>query len=521
LLGSAFLPHLGIQTDEALFIAGVYQADTVYYKIHILGHSIPMMISSYNGTLKSLLYAGLFRIFTPSAVSTRLPVQLMGALTVWLFFLLLRRISGRWSAAAGALLLATDTIFILTDTFDWGPVAIQHLMLVGAMLSLYRYYETGKLTDLFWGFLMLGLGMWDKALFIWSLTGIAIAALATFPRTLIRLARPKPVGVALLAFLLGALPLVKFNWRTKGETFRSNAAWSTANLWPKLLMAKGTAQGAFLFGYMVREDDPAETPPAPVDLPAKAAEHLSGWFGHPRTNLMLPALAGALLLTPLLLRARTRAPRTMLFAAVALVVTWLAMALNPNTGGSVHHIVLLWPLPHLLVAVAFGEAAQKFGRPGKAALATMLALVVGSNLLVTNEYYRMLRRNGGSVIWSDAVYPLSDFLRRVPSTQVMPIDWGFFDSLRLLNAGKLPLRGGVDPLNKPVLNAHDRENVRKWLDTSDTIFIDHTRATEQFPGVSEHLQEVAQAAGFRRESLGVIPDGHGRAIYEVFRYIHP
>jgi hypothetical protein len=284
-------------------------------------------------------------------------------------------------------------------------------------------------------------------------------------------------------------------------------------------MFRGTLEGAFLFGYMVRDDAAGETPAAPRDWPGRASERLSSSFRHPRQNLMLAAGAGALLLVPLLWRARTQAPRTMLFAAVFLIVTWLAMALNPSTGGSVHHVVLLWPFPHMLVAVAFGEAAQKFGVPGKAALALMLLLVIPSNLLVTNEYYRMARRNGGAAIWSDAVYPLSSFLRDLPATQIMPIDWGAFDSLRLLSGGKLPLRVGADPLSKPTLDVQDQQTVRDWLQTPGTIFVEYTQPNEVLPGVNRHLDDVATVAGFRKESLRVVPDSHGRPIFDVLRYI--
>src|SRR5581483_9842962 len=127
--------------------------------------------------------------------------------------------------------------------FDWGPVAIQHLLLMGGMLLLYRYYENGRLLYLGWGFFLFGLAMWDKALFVWSLTGLGVAALVVFPRTLLRLLRPKPLAVAALAFVLGALPLIKFNWKTRGETFRSNAGWTLNDLSGKLAMAKGTLQG--------------------------------------------------------------------------------------------------------------------------------------------------------------------------------------------------------------------------------------------------------------------------------------
>jgi 4-amino-4-deoxy-L-arabinose transferase-like glycosyltransferase len=516
--GRAFMPHLGIQTDEALFAAGIYQTNAAYYKIRLFHRFIPLMLSSYNGTLKSLIYAALFQIFTPSLYTTRIPVLLMGVATIWLFFLLLRKVSGTAAATAGCVLLATDTVFLLTDEFDWGPAALAHLLLLGGMLLLYRFYETRRLSIAGWAFFLFGLAMWDKAIFIWSLAGLAAAALVVFPRVLWRLVTPKAVGVTVAAFLLGAAPLVKFNVRTRGETFRSNAVWSTDKFSSKLAMLQGTVEGGYLFGYMVREDNDGAPPRSPGTLLAKASEGVSALFGHPRRNLMLAAAGGALLLVPLLWRARTRGPRTILFALVFLLAAWLAMALNLNTGGSVHHVVLLWPFPHMLVAVAFGEAAQKFGRPGRAALAVMLCLVCASSLLVTNEYYRVMLRNGSGLVWTDAIYPLSDFLGAVKAAQVMPIDWGVFDSLRLLHGGRLPLRVGMDPLSKPALDARDRATVRKWLDTPDTIFVSHTAPNQIFDGVNERLDEIAQDGGFEREELGVFPDSHGRTIFEVFRY---
>ena len=511
------MPHLGIQTDEAIFVAGIYQTDTAYYTIRIFHHFIPLMILSYLGTLKSLIYAGLFQIFTPSLYSTRIPVLLMGAATIWLFFVLLRKLSGMAAATAGCILLATDTIFLLTDIFDWGPAALAHLLLVSGMLLLVHYYETRRLSVAAWAFFLFGLAMWDKALFIWSMAGLAAAALVVFPRALLRLATPKAVGVAVVAFLLGAAPLVHFNLRKGGETFRNNAAWSTKGFSSKLAMLAGTLGGGYLFGYMIREDNDGAPPLAPTTPLTKASERVSALFGHPRHNLLIFAEGGALLLLPLLWRARTRGAGAGLFALVFLATAWLAMALNPNTGGSVHHVVLLWPVPHMLVAVAFGEAAQKFGRPGRVTLALMLCLVCASNLLVTNEYYRVMRRNGSGLVWTDAIYPLSAFLGTVKATQVMPIDWGFYDSLRLLD-GRLPLRVGMDPLSKPVLSARDRQTVRGWLDTPGTIFVAHTAPNQIFAGVNERLDDVAREGGFARETLKLFPDRHGRIVGEVFRY---
>ena len=165
--------------------------------------------------------------------------------------------------------------------------------------------------------------------------------------------------------MLGAAPLVMFNIHSKGETFRGNTVWSAEEFTHKLRMAEGTLEGQGLFGYLVRDDNEGAPPRAARTALARGSERLSHAFDSPRRNLIPAALAGAFLLVPLLWRARTRAPRTILFALIVLLVAWPQMAFNRNTGGSVHHVVLLWPFPHLIVAVAFGEAAQKFGRAGK------------------------------------------------------------------------------------------------------------------------------------------------------------
>ena len=56
-----------------------------------------------------------------------------------------------------------------------------------------------------------------------------------------------------------------------------------------------------------------------------------------------------------------------------------------------------------------------------------------------------------------AIDRLSDYLNRVPASNVAAIDWGIVDSLRLLNRGSLKLAAGNDPISKRELSAADRE----------------------------------------------------------------
>jgi predicted membrane-bound mannosyltransferase len=110
--------------------------------------------------------------------------------TVWLFYVLLKRTVSVRAALVGTALLAVDPVFVLTSRWDWGPVVLQHLCLVGGMLAFVIFAREGQTRWLAVGAFVFGLGMWDKAIFLWSLVGLGTAAIVVFPRTLLHRLRP-------------------------------------------------------------------------------------------------------------------------------------------------------------------------------------------------------------------------------------------------------------------------------------------------------------------------------------------
>ena len=49
------------------------------------------------------------------------------------------------AALIGCGLLATDAIYLLTSCFDWGPVALEHLLLLQEKLNAYlNFIESGE-----------------------------------------------------------------------------------------------------------------------------------------------------------------------------------------------------------------------------------------------------------------------------------------------------------------------------------------------------------------------------------------
>ena len=516
--GRAFLPHLGIQNDEALFASVLYQPRAAEFMLHIGHWHVPLMLMSYLGTLKACIYFPIFRLFGTGVSALRDPVLLAGVASVWLFFLLLRRVAGERAAIIGCGLLAVDSLYLLTTCFDWGPVALQHLLLLAGLLLLVRFYQTRQDLALLGGAFLLGLAMWDKALATWMLTGIGIAGILTFRRQIFAVTTIRRLATGALAFALGALPLIVYNVDKNLATFRSNMARDTSNIPGKARFLMDTVDSRGLFGWMMNEDWQAPVPHQPEGWLPNVSAHISSLAGHPRHNLMLYAFALALLLAPL---ARGDALRAILFALIAMALAWAQMAVTANAGASVHHTILLWPFPHMVIAVSFAAASRRLGRAGIPSVAALLIVLMVSGALVTNEYYTLMLRNGGSQNWTDAIFTLSGYMKGVPSNGIYCADWGIMDSLRLLNRGKLPLNTGTDPIRKPELSPDDRDYLNHVISEPGHVFIAHTTDYEFFQGVNAKLLRYAADAGYERAMMAVIPDGWGRPVYEVYRFVGP
>jgi 4-amino-4-deoxy-L-arabinose transferase-like glycosyltransferase len=512
--GRCFLPHLGLQNDEALFGAAIFEPRAGY--LFQLAHSrLPIMLMSYLGTLKSWIYAPIFRVFGTGVSALRDPMLLAGVASVWLFYLLLRRIAGERAAVIGCGLLAVDSLYLLTICFDWGPVALQHLLLIGGMLLLVKFYQERGALALAGGWFLWGLAMWDKALAIWMLSGIGIAGIVIFPGRIMAVTTWRRVLISVLAFVLGALPLVIYNVEQPWATFRGNVSYDAGDIPGKARLLLATADGNGLFSWLANEGWQTKNHHQPRGLIQTASAGISALASRPRHSMTVWAFCLALLLTPL---ARGNALRAILFALIAMLIGWTQMAVTVNAGGSVHHAILLWPFPQIVIGVSLAAASRRLGSAGIPAVAAVLILLMVSCALVTNEYFRLIIRNGGGSNWTEAIFRLSDYMKGVSSDDVFCVDWGIFDSLRLLNRGKLKLRVGSDPISKSELTGEDREFLQRMIGDSGHIFINHTKDFEFFEGVNAKLVKYAADRGFRREIMAVIPDSYGRDVYEVYHF---
>jgi hypothetical protein len=508
-LGLVLIPLAGIQNDEALFATPLFVPPFLPYTLGIFGHHPPLMVFSYTGALKTYLYWPIFKVFAPGPYSLRIPVLLAGTLTILLFYYFARRIASPRAAIFGAVLLASDPTFLLSNTFDWGPVALQHLLLVAALCLFAR-------SNLRVACFVCGLALWEKSVFLWPLAGLIAGGLVAC-RSEIRAAlfvngalRKRLAAQAALAFLVGASPLIAYNIKSGNQTVRSTAHFSLDHLQLKAEELGLALNGDGLFRFIAAEDWETDHPKAAGSLHASIAEGIHDVLGDYRSSLFPYAAALALLAVPLWWRAPFRKPA--LFAVVFCAATFAGMAVTRDAGEAVHHSVLLWPMPQLLVCVVLSAIPWRWL---SAILTTALVL---SNLLVINQYIFQLDHYGADGGFTDAVFPLSAQLPVAADDKIYVMDWGMTEALTLLHRGKLPLLPVADPFLSATPDATGTQIVANMLNDPHGLFLGHVAEREVFTGVRQRLEAAAAAAGYRKRIVKIVPDSNARPVFEVFRF---
>ncbi len=499
-----FVPRLGIEADEAMVGNGIYERAAPLYSWHFGENEVPVMLLSYLGALKTWLVHPWLDFWAPGRTSLRFPMIVAGAATLWLFFLLIDRIQGRRAAWIGTLLLATDPSFLLIEATDFGFVALQFCFKLAAILLLLRFHRDGSRWALAAAFFLLGLALWDKAVFLWVLLGLAVGGAVAVPGELWRdiaerVGRIRNVLIAAGGMIAGALPLIVYNIARPLETLRANAKVAGEAVLGKAVILWRTLDGYVLFGFMISQEP---------HTPAGIARHwhqslslrLSDWTHRPEQDLMLVALAATVIALPFLWRTGARKP--MLFALAASAVTWFAMALTTGAGAAAQHVILLWPFPALAVAVALSRAPRGIAVTGTAILCV-------SNLAVMNNYYAELIRNGPAIHWTDAIDPLNVYLQSLHADHVFIGDWGYLETLNLLSEGSLPVVSA---------DSTDEAAIQNMFAAGESVFVFHTAVFAFNPELRTRIESAAQRHGWEQQHLQTIYDQNGRPTFDVFRF---
>lgn len=467
-----FIPAIGTEDDELLFVPPAYWPGIAIRSVSILGHRIPTMLMTYVGADKTLLYSPLLHHLPPSLWLLRLPPVFIGALTLWVFFVAVRRLTNEWIALAFIWILATDAIFLLTTTFDWGPVAIQHLFIAIAFALFARPKPW-----IFLGSAALGIAFWDKGTAIWTIGAFAVSAAVFFRREILaRISRDNVIKAAAGA-ILGALPILLYNLKSHWATFTENAGFTTEALGQKLLIMWLTLKGTGLFGFLVRGDAPSW-------------HSLGPWL--------------LLLAVPLTLLPRVKPVRPLaLFSLLTGLIIWAGMLFVHAGGTSIHHTILVWPWPYLFAVCVAGYAAGE-SAAGRAVFGVLVAAVVVSNLALIGLYADDAWEAGPSPRWSDANLMLpGEYPNR---KHILVLDWGIYNIAVYRSRGQVP----IDDRTFSGLQPGDISEI------ADTEFLDHVNSQEIIAGSNARFDAAIQKLGLGRVIDATISDSRGNPFLILF-----
>lgn len=476
----------------------------------------PFMTSEYVGALRTYLLLPAFFLLGPGVVAHRLTTILLMIVGLLFTAALARRALGDRAAVMGVWLIATDPTLILVTRNDWGPAAAGFMLRMGAFYFAWRWWESKGSDNAMpaAAALMLGLGVYDKAHFLWvvfALLGLGAMAWvwarlggAEFPRL-----SKRQAGLALAGFIIGASPLLIFNLTHDWATFRS-------------VSLPGEQVSLELLASRVEDRRRAFN--AMFDTGAvfhwMTGERLEPHFKQ-TISLLLPLTLASL---AVLLFTAFRKRRPLLLAMPALAAMLIAqMFLTPRPIW-IHHTIVLYPLPHLMVGLAGALLWSAAGRvklkwaAGAIPIAAV-CLAVTLNLMTMAQFHRALAQGRGNTGWTDAVYALSEKLQsEYADRRIQLLDWGIYNQLELITAGKLDLReptyeidSASDPAQILSRLAEDRKN----------LFILHAPEAANFKQMEPRLELAVRQSGL--VALPEIPvrDRRGRIIYRLCEFIRP
>jgi hypothetical protein len=182
-----------------------------------------------------------------------------------------------------------------------------------------------------------------------------------------------------------------------------------------------------------------------------------------------------------------------------------------------HHILALWPVPQVAVALALTTLAIRFPLVAKAKLydLAVVALLV-ANAWVVVSIHSQLHRTGGRGYWSDSVYALGDYL--VEHNQpIVAVDWGFTLNLIVLSDGELEITKAYKEFWKKPISA---TTLAPFVH-ADTLYLCHEPGTEMFVGAREALLTAARERGLEALEEAAFSTRDGRKVCSVVRLVAP
>src|SRR5947208_6459618 len=173
----------GLYYDELAFVNAAQGAPDNTFIYMRLG-PVPLLVFPFIGALKAWIYTPIFDLFGVSALTIRLPVILIAAVTLLIFYQLMRAKLGAVWATIAVWIMAVDPANLFPSRLDWGPTVLMHFFQAAILALWFSYRDKPELWKPAIILICFGLGFFDKFNFIWLVSAFVIGICLCYPDSL-------------------------------------------------------------------------------------------------------------------------------------------------------------------------------------------------------------------------------------------------------------------------------------------------------------------------------------------------
>jgi hypothetical protein len=493
----------GLHYDEALFInAANGKIDNAYVHSQVLG--IPVMIMSYIGALKSLIYIPIFGLFGVNYYSIRIPVILISLCAIIAVFFFVKKELSEKVAHWTAILLLLSPLVQMFARLDIGPTGISFLLQSLTLLVFAQFLGTKKKYNLVLIAILLSIGVWNKIHFIWFVNAFLVGVLFVYGKSLLmsdpvqKHLKPKELQSIILRsitknlffiipfilpYLVFALIIIK--WGSSIGSVPVNGEFLSLLL-TKFLNLLGTISGAGFADHSI------------ISIPV--------WI-----SAIAICIALGVHFFAYVFKAQRPLPRIITFLWVIIAVI-LVQILITTQAVSIWHTFALFPMLVIVFASAIVQISAriqsaKVGYFFKGVIAIFFITQAAISAFVLQGYDHPTLRT-----WSNTISQLSEYTRK-SNAKVAVIDWGIANQLRAFD----PTPDKYTEIFWNITTTQDAENnINTFMNTcqSQCLFVTYDNGEDYI--MTQGLKSVIQSRNLEI-SESYFLDGNRKQyiVYEV------
>ncbi len=445
----------------------------------------PIMLTAYHGALQSYFIMPFYLFLGHSAFSMRIYAVFTGLAVIFAMYFVVKEFFDKKIAQLAVILLTLNFVFLEHIKFGIVYGSIMQFIMLLSLLFFLLWYRRKNYLYFYFSFFLLGAGLSIRAYFIWPILGLFLGSLIFrnklrqrffLERNNFRKLYPHFI-VAVIFFGLGSFLLIAYNLSTNFETFRhinSNFLYTKIgeinnfnylqNLYFRIRQFIVLLSGELEFGFM--------------------------YFQYPKNYLypLLFILCLIWLISTVIygrfVKSNTFNNEKVLFFII-LIMSMIIFSPFTVSVFRLSHLMILYPLPQILMAVAILSFLRYFkNKIARWLVITFCSLAVIWDLVLFTNMMGSLNKTGGKELYSDSMYNLADFLKSQNAPDIYTFNPRLAVSLSFLAGREIKLR-------KPTHAIIDLESRKKIIFTElapvnltkTNLFVSH--ATIDYPLIQD------------------------------------